>query len=247
MSYAITYGLHAVRALLKMRPQNIHRLLLQQDKHDKQIDLLIQCAKEAQVTLQLVAKSTLDQLTADGKHQGVVAEHSKTPLYSEADLDKLIEYAGNEAFFLILDGVQDPHNLGASLRSADAFGVHAVIIPKDKSVGLTPAVSKVASGAMESVPVLQVTNLARVITKLKESGCWVYGAADTAATSLYHASLQGPLAIVLGAEGSGLRRLTRDLCDGLLSIPMLGIVSSLNVSVATGIFLFEVTRQRQSE
>jgi 23S rRNA (guanosine2251-2'-O)-methyltransferase len=148
------------------------------------------------------------------------------------------------AFLLVLDGVQDPHNLGACLRSADAAGVHAVIAPKDKSVGLTPTVVKVASGAAESVPFIQVTNLARTLRSLKDRNIWIYGAAAEADQTLYQAKLTGSIALVLGAEGSGLRRLTREHCDGLLTIPMRGSVSSLNVSVATGIFLFEALRQR---
>ena len=144
----------------------------------------------------------------------------------------------------MLDGVQDPHNLGACFRSADAAGVHAIIAPKDKSVGITPVVSKVASGATETVPFVQVTNLARTLEQLKESGIWIYGAAGEAEQTLYQTDLTGPAAIVLGAEGEGLRRLTRERCDFLVKIPMQGAVSSLNVSVATGVFLFEAIRQR---
>ena len=244
MTNSVTFGTHAVLALLGNRPDKVARLLIQQGKQDKHIAAMVALAKEHDIDIQYVEKNRLEQLSQEGNHQGVLVEHIKTALYQENDLKQLVEAAGKNALFLILDGVQDPHNLGACLRSADAFGVQAVIIPKDKSVGLTPTVGKVASGALESVPVIQVTNLARTITQLKEAGIWVYGAHDAADHTLYEVSLKGPLAVVLGAEGAGLRRLTRELCDGLISIPMQGVVSSLNVSVATGIFLFEVTRQR---
>jgi 23S rRNA (guanosine2251-2'-O)-methyltransferase len=182
----------------------------------------------------------------EANHQGVIAFCQSTESYSEDDLQALLEGLDVPPFLLILDGVQDPHNLGACFRSADAAGVHAIIAPKDKSVGLTAVVSKVASGAAEAVPFVQVTNLARTLEILKEMGIWVYGAAGEAEQTLYQADLRGPIAIVLGSEGEGLRRLTRERCDVLLKIPMHGSVSSLNVSVATGIFLFEALRQRRT-
>lgn len=244
MINSVTFGMHAVRALLDKQPKSIVRLLVQHDKRDKQLTMLLLRAKELHITIEHIDKMTLDRLAQGGNHQGVLAEREHTEVYQESDLPKIIQTAGDAPFFLILDGVQDPHNLGACLRSADAFGVHAVIIPKDKSVGITATVSKVASGAAESVPIVQVTNLARAMTILKESGVWIYGAAGEATASLFKSNLKGPIAIALGSEGSGLRRLTRELCDGLISIPMHGTVSSLNVSVATGIFLFEVAKQR---
>ncbi len=188
----------------------------------------------------------MDRLTDEANHQGVVAFCAKTHVYSEAELKQLLQELDKPPFLLVLDGVQDPHNLGACFRSADAAGVHAIIAPKDKSVGITPVVSKVACGAAETVPFVQVTNLARTLEDLKEMGIWIYGAAGEAEKTVYQTDLAGAVAIVLGAEGDGLRRLTRDTCDGLVKIPMLGSVSSLNVSVATGILLFEVVRQRQA-
>ena len=164
---------------------------------------------------------------------------------SEADLENILMNLQTPAFLLILDGVQDPHNLGACLRSADAAGVHAVIAPKDKSVGLTSTVSKVASGAAETVPFIQVTNLARTLRFLKENNIWIIGADALADKAIFDSDLTAPIALVLGAEGSGMRRLTREHCDLLVNIPMSGSVSSLNVSVAAGIFLFEATRQRR--
>lgn len=245
MTHSVTFGTHAVAALIEKQPRSIIRLLIQQDKRDKSISTLIARAKEHRLPVEYVDKAILERLADGGNHQGILVERVKTTLYQESDLPALIDAAGIAPLFLILDGIQDPHNLGACLRSADAFGVHAVIIPKDKSVGVTPTVSKVASGALESVPIVQVTNLARAINTLKEAGIWIYGAAGEGTSSLFDARLNGPIAIALGAEGTGLRRLTRELCDGLISIPMQGVVSSLNVSVATGIFLFEVAKQRQ--
>ena len=164
---------------------------------------------------------------------------------SEADLYSIIENAGADPLILVLDGITDPHNLGACLRTADAAGVHAVVVPKDNSASLNDTARKVASGAAETVPLIVVTNLARTLKKLQQLGVWLSGAAGEAAENLYDTDLTGPRAIVMGAEGSGMRRLTRETCDQLISIPMRGSVSSLNVSVATGVVLFEVMRQRQ--
>ena len=155
-----------------------------------------------------------------------------------------LEALTEPAFLLVLDGVQDPHNLGACLRTADAAGVHAVIMPQDRAVGITPVVHKVACGAVESVPIFTVTNLARTLRQLRDAGIWIYGASDAADEELYGCDLQGPIALVLGSEGKGLRRLTREHCDHLLAIPMAGQVESLNVSVAAGVLLFEARRQR---
>ena len=237
-------GLHAVESLLRSQPERIIRLYAYEERHDKKIQFLINLANKLNVPVELNTKQALDRMTQHLNHQGMVALCAKMKTYSETDLKLLIENAATPAFFLILDGVQDPHNLGACFRSADAAGVHAIIAPKDKAASITPIVSKVASGAAEVIPFVQVTNLVRTIEKLKEFGVWVYGAAGDAHQSLYQANLSGPLAMVLGAEGEGLRRLTKEHCDGLLSIPMSGTVSSLNVSVAAGIFLFEVVRQR---
>lgn len=237
-------GLHAVKALLSNHPERIIRLCVQADKRDKKLDEVLAIARKQSISLEQMPKAALDKLSNEANHQGVVAFCKKAPLYSESDLKSLLESLDEPPFVLVLDGVTDPHNLGACLRSADAAGVHAVIIAKDRAVGMTPVVSKVASGAAETMPLIQVTNLVRALELLKEMGVWLYGAAGEAEQSLYQAKLQGGIAIVMGAEGDGLRRLTRETCDVLLKIPMSGYVSSLNVSVATGVFLFEAKRQR---
>lgn len=243
MKNNIVYGIHAVESILKKNPDRVLRLLLTRERGDQKIQALHDLAKKNQIKIEMVERNELDDLSDNENHQGVLAFCQITQNFSEADLEIILEKE-EKPFFLILDGVQDPHNLGACLRSADAAGVHAVIAPRDKAVGITPTVSKVASGAAESVPFIQVTNLVRTIKFLQEQGVWVYGAAGEAEKDLFSADLKGRVAIVLGAEGSGLRRLTRENCDVLLKIPMHGTVSSLNVSVATGIFLFEAVRQR---
>jgi 23S rRNA (guanosine2251-2'-O)-methyltransferase len=241
----IIFGLHAVEALISKHPDRIIRLSLLQDRQDQKIQTLIDLARQQKIKIELLSRLALDKLTQNANHQGVVAICEKPKQYSEKELDVLLDHLSVPPFLLILDGIQDPHNLGACLRCADAAGVHAVLAPKDKSVGLTSTVCKVASGAAESVPFIQVTNLARSLCHLKERNIWIYGAAAEASKTLYQADLKGSIAIVLGAEGTGLRRLTREHCDVLLNIPMVGSVSSLNVSVATGVFLFEAVRQRQ--
>ena len=238
------YGIHAVEALLKKTPERVQELFIQEGRIDLRVQNITQLAKQAKITVQTASRQALDDRLGQAVHQGVLVRVSNPPQYAEADLMVLLDSLHEPAFLLILDGVQDPHNLGACLRSANAAGVHAVIIPKDKSASLTPAVHKVAAGAAEVTPLIQITNLARVLRDLKERGVWIYGASDAANKTIYQADLQGPLALVLGAEGSGLRRLTAEHCDQLLRIPMLGTVSSLNVSVATGVCLFEALRQR---
>lgn len=240
----IVFGLHAVQALLKKHPDRISRLALLEDRQDKKIQAILDIAKRAKIKIEFYSRQELDHLTQKENHQGAVAFCHPIKKLTEYDLEVLLDNLAEPAFLLILDGVQDPHNLGAILRSADAAGVHAVIAPKDKSVGITPAVSKVASGAAEVVHFIQVTNLARTMDMLKEKNIWIYGAAGEADKNIFATNLKGAVAIALGAEGEGLRRLTRDKCDVLLKIPMQGSVSSLNVSVATGVFLFEVVRQR---
>lgn len=239
------FGLHAVEAILQKQPERVIRLCVQQDRKDKKIEFLLTLAQQHGIHIDYVSRQELDRMTQESNHQGVVVFCNKARIYAESDLHLLLENIEVPPFVLVLDGIQDPHNLGACFRSADAAGVHAIIAPKDKSVGLTPVVSKVASGAAETVPFVQVTNLVRALEALKERGIWIYGAAAEASQTLYQTNLSGPVAIVLGAEGSGLRRLTREHCDVLLKIPMQGSVASLNVSVATGILLFEVVRQRQ--
>lgn len=239
------FGLHAVQSLLERSPERILRLQVAAHRGDKKIDALLAAAKDAGVQVETVSKQALDKLSNDANHQGVVALCMKMKTLDEAGLKQLLANLDEPAFFLILDSIQDPHNLGACLRSADAAGVHAVIAPKDKSVGITPTVSKVACGAAEIIPFVQVTNLARTIEFLKSEGVWIYGAAGEATYTIYQTKLTGAIALAMGAEGDGLRRLTRELCDGLIKIPMHGSVSSLNVSVATGVCLFEAVRQRK--
>lgn len=241
----ITCGIHAVSALLSKDPARVLHLTLLKGRSDKKITAILHQATSHGISVEYADAEMLDRLTNGLNHQGVVAFCKKQTTYIEEDLKAFIENLTVPPFLLLLDGVQDPHNLGACFRSADAAGVHAIIAPKDKAVGITPVVSKVASGAAETVPFVQVTNLARTMETLKEMGIWIYGAAGEASQSLYQAKLKGPIAIVMGAEGEGLRRLTRERCDFLVNIPMKGSVSSLNVSVATGIFLFEALRQRQ--
>jgi len=239
------YGLHAVQALLEQAPQRIRQLFLQHAaKEDRNQQTIVALAKAAGIAIQMQSRSTLDNLVEQGVHQGVVAHLIATQQYDDTDLATLLDKLEQPAFLLILDGVQDPHNLGACLRSANAAGVHAVIVPKDKSAPLTAVAYKAASGAADVTPLIRVTNLARTMEKLKQRGIWLYGASDSAQQPLYAADLKGSIAWVLGAEGDGLRRLTRDTCDALYAIPMQGAVSSLNVSVATGICLFEAVRQR---
>lgn len=246
------YGIHAVEALLARDPGSIVRLQVQRGREDRRVAALLAAAEGAGVAIHRVPRSALDRLV-QGRHQGVVAELAGGPaagdntLAREADLWAHLEALDHPPLVLVLDGVTDPHNLGACLRSADAAGVDAVILPKDKSASVTPVVRKVACGAAETVPLHAATNLARVLKGLKERGIWLYGAAGEAPSSLYAQDLTGPAALVLGSEGAGLRRLTREHCDFLVHLPMAGAVSSLNVSVATGVCLFEVVRQRTAD
>lgn len=235
-------GLHAVASLLAHRPERILRLQVS-DRQDLRMQDLLGAAAKLGISVEKVSKETLDA-AASGKPQGVVAFCHPAALLTESDLPVLIAETKEPPFLLVLDGVQDPHNLGACLRNADAAGVTAVIIPKDRSSGLTEAVARAAAGAAETVPLVQVTNLARTLAMLKEHNIWIYGASGDTEKTLYQEKLTGPVAIVLGAEGTGLRRLTSEHCDVLLKIPMQGTVESLNVSVAAGVFLFEVVRQR---
>jgi 23S rRNA (guanosine2251-2'-O)-methyltransferase len=213
-------------------------------RHDQRINAILQLADAAGVTVHTVGKGELESMVPSGRHQGVVARAAAPKVYSEVELDALLDRLEVPPFLLILDGVTDPHNLGACLRSADAAGVQAVIAPKDRAASLTPTAIKVASGAAQTVPFVQVTNLARCLRDLKERGIWLVGLDDYAEQTLYHTDLKGPLAIVMGAEGQGLRRLSKEHCDYLVNIPMAGTVESLNVSVATGVCLFEALRQR---
>lgn len=242
------YGYHAVESLIRREPSRVAALHVQADRQDKRMQALCELSRNQGVAVLSCSKPELDALVS-GRHQGVVAVLDPAAgaeaggLMSEADLiDQLTQVA--TPLILILDGVTDPHNLGACLRSADAAGVTAVIFPKDKSADVNDVARKVASGAAETVPWVRVTNLARTIESLKQAGVWVIGTDGDAEESLYEQDLSGPCAMVLGSEGAGMRRLTRDLCDFVVKLPMAGSVSSLNVSVAAGVCLFEAVRQR---
>lgn len=236
------YSIHAVTALIDSFPERVSRLYVLSTRDDHQIKKIMQLAKAAAIPIKACDRLTLDKLAGSVQHQGAVAQCQDLPAYQQRDLPTLLAHV-DKAFLLILDGVQDPHNLGACLRTAAAAGVHAVIVPKDRAVSMTPVVRKVACGAAEILPLVQVTNLSRTINWLKEQGIWIYGLTGEATTSIHATPLQKPLALVLGAEGRGLRKLTASSCDHLLSIPMPGNMESLNVSVAAGIGLFEVVRQ----
>ncbi|QQD17665.1 23S rRNA (guanosine(2251)-2'-O)-methyltransferase RlmB [Spongiibacter nanhainus] len=237
------FGLHAVESLLRRDGGKVVEIYVQQGRRDKRLGALIDLAKSHSVAVVECPRAKLDDLVS-GRHQGVVALAEAAPSFDEKALPGLLAERP-DALVLVLDGVTDPHNLGACLRSADAAGVAAVIAPKDNAVGLTATVRKVACGAAESVPFVAVTNLSRTLKALQDAGLWVVGMAGEAEQMLYDIDLKGPVALVMGAEGSGLRRLTREHCDFLAKLPMAGSVSSLNVSVATGVCLFEAVRQRR--
>jgi len=249
----LIYGLHAVDGLLRSNPKSVQRLWVQSGREDKRIAALVALAQNQGVPVARQPRQDLDGMVS-GRHQGVVAEAFNTPvsgdmnqsnLWQEQDLLRVVDNKEGPLLLLVLDGVTDPHNLGACLRSADAAGVDAVVVPKDKSADLTPTVRKVACGAAEVVPFVRVTNISRTLQALQERGVWLYGTAGESEKSIYDSDLSGSIALVMGAEGSGLRRLTREQCDFLVNLPMSGSVSSLNVSVATGICLFEIVRQRR--
>ncbi len=231
-------------ALLKSAPQRVRELQVLKGRHDQRLQKILQAAQRNQIPVKQVLRRELDEHT-ENNHQGVVALVAPGELFDESYLQRLLDALSEPPFLLALDGVTDPHNLGACLRSAEAAGVQAVIVPKDRSAGLNATVRKVACGAAEVLPLIPVTNLTRTLRSLQERGIWVLGAAGEAEQTVFEADLGGPLVLVMGAEGSGLRRLTRENCDTLVQIPMAGSVSSLNVSVATGVCLFEAVRQRR--
>ena len=244
MSNELIYGIHAVTALLERQPERFLEAWVLKGREDERLLPLLNELQRCGVSIQLVTRKTLDDKAEGAIHQGIIARIREGKKYDEQDLWALLDQQ-KQPFLLILDGVTDPHNLGACLRNADAAGVHALIVPRDKSVTLTGTARKVACGAAETVPFIQVTNLARTLRELQERGVWVVGTGGEADHDLYQSKLTGPLALVMGAEGAGMRRLTRENCDELISIPMAGAVSSLNVSVATGVCLFEAIRQRR--
>jgi 23S rRNA (guanosine2251-2'-O)-methyltransferase len=242
MSSKLLFGFHAVGVRLKTAPASVGEVHVDVARRDQRMRQLIERAQAAGVRVVDSDDARLTQLVGNPRHQGVAARVA--PLPQVHSLDDLMDAVQGPPLLLVLDGVTDPHNLGACLRVADGAGVHAVIAPKDHAVGLNATVAKVASGAAETVPYLMVTNLARSLSELKERDILVVGTSDDAPITLYEADLKGPLVLVLGAEGKGLRQLTRKTCDLLVRIPMRGAVESLNVSVAAGVCLYEARRQR---
>lgn len=240
----LIYGIHAVQTALLKTPQSIVEVWIDANRADKRMAQIHERVKKNGMLLHEVSRHELDRILDGVNHQGVIAHCELPRVLEEAQLYALIDGLNKPALLLILDGLQDPHNLGACVRSADGVGVDAVIIPKDKSVGVTPVVAKVASGALNNVPLIQVTNLARTMEQLKKAGIWIVGMDGKGDQTLYQVDLTLPVAIALGAEGSGLRRLTKEKCDFLVKLPMIGVVESLNVSVASGICLYEALRQR---
>jgi 23S rRNA (guanosine2251-2'-O)-methyltransferase len=237
----IVYGLHAVGAVLERSPERLLELWMAEPRRDARAGALKDRAQAAGVRVQIVSTEALSKLAGEVAHQGAAAAVRPLKAWDEDDLMSALSEID---FLLVLDGVTDPHNLGACLRTAEAAGAQAVIIPKDRAAAVDGVVRKVAAGAAEFVPVATVTNLARTLSSLKERGIWVVGTDGEAPQSLYEADLDRPLALVLGAEGDGMRRLTRESCDFLVRIPMVGQIESLNVSVAAGVALFEARRQR---
>jgi 23S rRNA (guanosine2251-2'-O)-methyltransferase len=238
------FGIHSVQAALDYSSSKIMRVWVDAQRLDKRLGKIIDDLTALGIEPEKIDKKKLDRLSDGNNHQGIAMEVEMPSELSESDLKTMVEDLTTSALLLVLDNVQDPHNLGACLRTADATGVQGIVITKDNSTGITPTVCKVASGAAETVPVYQVTNLARTLRWLKEEGIWVMGAAGEAEQTVYQADLTVPLALVIGAEEKGLRRLTREQCDLLIKLPMSGKVESLNLSVATGVMLYEAVRQR---
>ena len=243
MSNEFIYGIHAVKAVLEKDPARFIEAYVLKGRQDERLHPLLNQLQQFGVSIQQMGRKPLDEKAQGANHQGLIAKVKPAKQLNETHLDDILAQH-EQPLLLVLDGVTDPHNLGACLRNADAAGVAAVIVPKDRSSPLTATVSKVACGAAEAVPLVCVTNLARTMRALQEQGVWFVGTAGEATHDIYQAKLSGPLAIVMGAEGDGMRRLTRETCDDLIKIPMSGSVSSLNVSVASGICLFEAVRQR---
>ena len=238
----VLFGFHAVGVRLKTAPKSIVEIYFEPTRRDARMRQFIERVKESGVRLIEADGLRLSKLCGSHGHQGVAARVEALPQITS--LDDLLDTLTEPPLLLVLDGITDPHNLGACLRVADGAGAHAVIAPKDHAAGINATVAKVASGAAETVPYFMVTNLARTLNELKERSIWIIGTSDTATSTLYQTDLKGPVALVLGAEGAGMRQLTAKTCDALVSIPMRGAVESLNVSVASGVCLYEALRQR---
>ncbi len=246
MSTTQLFGIHAVQAALDYSPQNIRRAWVDSQRQDARLKQVVDDLQALGITPEKTERKKLERMAEGKNHQGIVVAVELPAMRSEDDLKLAVETLNEAAFYLVLDQVQDPHNLGACLRTVDAVGAHGIIVTKDNAAGITPTVCKVASGAAETVPVYQVTNLARTLRWLKEQNIWIMGAAGEAEQTIYHMQLDMPLALVMGAEGTGMRHLTRQHCDFLVKIPMAGQVESLNVSVAAGVMLYEIFRQKHS-
>ncbi|MGP1960040.1 MAG: 23S rRNA (guanosine(2251)-2'-O)-methyltransferase RlmB [Arsenophonus sp. NC-TX2-MAG3] len=241
----IIYGIHAVQALLERDPSRLKQVYILKGRKDKRLFSVINQLKKFGIIIQLVNRQWMNRQTENAVHQGIFAQIKSGREYQESDLDIIISQV-KSPFLLILDGITDPHNLGACLRSAEAAGIDAVIVPKNKSAQLNAIAKKVACGAAENMPLIRVTNIARILRQLQQQNIWIIGTTGDTNHILYESKLTGAIALLMGGEGKGMRRLTRECCNELISIPMAGIVSSLNVSVATGICLFEAVRQRRS-
>jgi len=244
MSESWIVGINPVEGALSNDAERVRELLVENGQRNARVLELAERAKTLKIPVQHRPREQLDKLAGEARHQGVVALYEAPPPAHENDLAVLLEQGGSDTLVLVLDGVTDPHNLGACLRSAAAAKVTAVIVPKDRAVGLTPVVRRASAGGADRVPLIAVTNLARTLRELKEAGVWITGLAGDTDTPLYSVDFKGPVALVLGGEGEGMRRLTRELCDFVVKIPMPGTMESLNVSVAAGIVLFEALRQR---
>ncbi len=242
-THEIIYGIHAVEAVLRNQSENVLQVFVQQGRNDNRIKKILDIAKNSGVSLQAISNDKLKEKCPKVRHQGVLAEirsNAKQAVTLESILEK------DQVLLLILDEVQDPHNIGACLRTADAAGVDAVIVSKNRSPALTPVMRNVASGAAETVPYIMVSNLARCLEKIKQSNVWVLGTSGDCKQTIYDTSSNQRMALVMGSEGKGMRRLTREACDELVSIPMQGSVESLNISVATAVCLFEIRRQQHA-
>ena len=245
MSDSWIAGINPVDGALNNDAGRVREIVVENGQRNARVQTLIERAHALKIAVHHRPREQLDKLAGDARHQGVVARYEAPPMASESDLPGLLDAAGSEALVLVLDGVTDPHNLGACLRSAAAAGATAVIVPKDRAVGLTPVVRRASAGGADRVPLIAATNLARALRMLKDAGVWITGLAGDTETSIYAMDFKGPIALVLGSEGEGMRRLTRETCDFIAKIPMPGAMESLNVSVATGIVLFEALRQRR--
>jgi len=242
MKSKLIFGFHAVTSRLRHEASSVDEIYVDSERVDRRMQDLLQAAKAANVRIIMADDQRLNNMVGTRRHQGVIAKAAQLSL--ARNLDELLDAIEGPPLLLVLDGITDPHNLGACLRVADGAGAHAVIVPKDRAVGLNATAAKVASGAADTVPYITVTNLARTLRELKERDILLIGTTEDSEKSLYEAEFSGPAALVMGSEGEGIRRLTRETCDVLVSIPMFGAVESLNVSVASGVCLYEARRQR---